>query len=200
MDIRLDGRTAVITGGSKGLGLAMAQRFAASGADVAILARPPETLAAGKQQIQAGAKGKVATVSPDVSKLADIRRAYDQVMSELGKIDILVNNAGQATSGPSEEVTDEMWQADLDLKLFAQIRFARLVFPDEATPLGPDHQRPEHRRQGAGRQQRADLGQPCRANGVLQGTVRRGCASQRAGQLAACRGHRQRPDRPPSSP
>jgi 3-oxoacyl-[acyl-carrier protein] reductase len=63
MDIRLDGRSAVITGGSKGLGLAMAQRFAASGADVAILARTPETLAAAKQQIQAGAKGKVATVS-----------------------------------------------------------------------------------------------------------------------------------------
>jgi 3-oxoacyl-[acyl-carrier protein] reductase len=129
MDIRLDGKSAVVTGGSKGLGLAMAQRFAASGADVAILARTPETLAAAKQQIQAGAKGKVATVSADVSKVADIRRAYDQVMSELGKIDILVNNAGQATSGPSEEVTDEMWQADLDLKLFAQIRLARLIFP-----------------------------------------------------------------------
>src|SRR5271169_671332 len=108
MDIRLDGRSAVITGGSKGLGLAMAQRFAASGADVAILARTPETLAEAKQQIQAGAKGKVAAVSADVSKAADIRRAYDQVMSELGKIDILVNNAGQATSGPSEEMTDDV--------------------------------------------------------------------------------------------
>src|SRR6516164_9380506 len=125
MDIRLDGKSAVITGGSKGLGLAMAQRFAASGADVAILARTPETLADAKQKIQAGAKGKVATVSADVSKAVDIRRAYDTVMSELGKIDILINNAGQATSGPS----DEMWQADLDLKLFAQIRLARLVFP-----------------------------------------------------------------------
>jgi short chain dehydrogenase len=155
MDIRLDGRSAVVTGGSKGLGRAMAQRFAASGADVAILARTPETLAAAKQQIQAGAKGKVATVSADVSKVADIRRAYDQVMSELGKIDILVNNAGQATSGPSEEVTDEMWQAD--------------------------------------------LGQPCRANGVLQGARGRECASQHPGQLIACRGHRQRPDRSPPS-
>src|SRR6516165_5158687 len=129
MDIRLDGKSAVITGGSKGLGLAMAERFAASGADVAILARTPETLADAKQKIQAGAKGKVATVSADVSKAVDIRRAYDTVMSELGKIDILINNAGQATSGPSEEMTDEMWQADLDLKLFAQIRLARLVFP-----------------------------------------------------------------------
>ena len=52
MDIRLNGKSAVITGGSKGLGLAMAQRFAASGADVAILARTPETLAEAKQQIR----------------------------------------------------------------------------------------------------------------------------------------------------
>jgi 3-oxoacyl-[acyl-carrier protein] reductase len=129
MDIRLDGRSAVITGGSKGLGLAMAERFAASGADVAILARTPETLAEAKQKVQAGAKGKVMTVSCDVSKAADIRRAYDAVMSEFGKVDIYVNNAGQATRGPSEELTDEIWQADLDLKLFAQIRFCRLVFP-----------------------------------------------------------------------
>jgi 3-oxoacyl-[acyl-carrier protein] reductase len=129
MEIRLDGRSAVITGGSKGLGLAIAERFAASGADVAILARTPETLAEAKQKIQANAKGEVAAISCDVSKAADIRRAYDQVMSELGKIDIYVNNAGQSNRGPSEELTDEMWQADLDLKLFAQIRFCRLVFP-----------------------------------------------------------------------
>src|SRR6266852_8030907 len=129
MDIRLDGKSAVITGGSKGLGLAMAEKFAASGAAVAILARNPDTLAEAKRQIQTGANGKVATVSADVSKAADIRRAYDSVMSELGKIDILVNNAGQSTRGPSEELTDEQWQADFDLKLFAQVRFARLIFP-----------------------------------------------------------------------
>jgi 3-oxoacyl-[acyl-carrier protein] reductase len=129
MDIRLDGRSAVITGGSKGLGLAMAERFAASGADVAILARSPEPLAEAKKKIEAGAKGKVAAISTDVSKAADIRRAYDQIMSEFGKIDIFVNNAGQSTRGPSETLTDEQWQADLDLKLFAQIRLSRLVFP-----------------------------------------------------------------------
>ena len=129
MEVRLDGRTAIITGGSKGLGLAMAQRFASSGADVAILARSPETLAEAKRKIAADAKGKVAAISCDVSKAADVRKAYDQIMSEFGKIDIYVNNAGQSTRGPSEEITDEMWQADLDLKLFAQIRFCRLVFP-----------------------------------------------------------------------
>ena len=129
MDIRLDGRSAVITGGSKGLGLAMAEKFASSGADVAMLARSPETLAEAKQKIAANAKGKIAAVGCDVSKATDVRKAFDQIMSEFGKIDIFVNNAGQSTRGPSETITDEMWQADLDLKLFAQIRFCRLLFP-----------------------------------------------------------------------
>jgi 3-oxoacyl-[acyl-carrier protein] reductase len=130
MDVRLDGKSAVITGGSKGLGLAIAEEYAASGGDVVILARDPGTLAEAKTKIQGRAPGaKVAAISCDVSKAADIRRAYDQIMSEFGKIDIYVNNAGQSTRGPSETITDEMWQADLDLKLFAQIRFCRLVFP-----------------------------------------------------------------------
>ncbi len=129
MDIRLDGKSAVITGGSKGLGLAMAERFAASGADVTILARDAATLADAKAMIQKGAKGKVAAISCDVSKMAPIQAAYDQVMRDFGKIDIFVNNAGQSTRGPSETITDAMWQADLDLKLFAQVRFCRLIFP-----------------------------------------------------------------------
>jgi NAD(P)-dependent dehydrogenase (short-subunit alcohol dehydrogenase family) len=130
MDIRLDGKSAVVTGGSKGLGLAIAEEYAASGADVAILARDPGTLAEAKAEIQGRAPGrKVAAISCDVSRAADIRKAYDQIMSEFGKVDIFVNNAGQSTRGPSETLTDEMWQADLDLKLFAQIRFCRLVFP-----------------------------------------------------------------------
>jgi len=129
MEVRLDGKSAIVTGGSKGLGLAIAKEFAASGADVAILARDPATLADAKGQIQRGAKGKVAAISCDVSKMVPIKAAYDQVMSEFGKVDIFVNNAGQSTRGPSEELTDEQWQADLDLKLFAQLRFCRLLFP-----------------------------------------------------------------------
>jgi NAD(P)-dependent dehydrogenase (short-subunit alcohol dehydrogenase family) len=130
MDIRLDGRSAIVTGGSKGLGLAIAQEYAASGADVAILARDPGALAEAKQKIQAGAHGrKVAAISCDVSKADAIKKAYDQVMAEFGKVDIFVNNAGQSTRGPSEKLTDEQWQADFDLKLFAQVRFCRLVFP-----------------------------------------------------------------------
>ncbi|MBV8888372.1 MAG: SDR family oxidoreductase [Alphaproteobacteria bacterium] len=130
MEIRLDGRSAIITGGSKGLGLAIAEEFYASGGDVAILARDPGTLAEAKQKVAGkGGKGKIAAISCDVSKADAIKKAYDQVMAEFGKVDIFVNNAGQSTRGPSETITDEMWQADLDLKLFAQIRFSRLVFP-----------------------------------------------------------------------
>jgi NAD(P)-dependent dehydrogenase (short-subunit alcohol dehydrogenase family) len=130
MEIRLDGRSAIVTGGSKGLGLAIAEEYFASGADVAILARDPGALAEAKQKILGrGGKGKVSAISCDVAKADAIKQACDQVVSEFGKVDIFVNNAGQSTRGPSETITDEMWQADLDLKLFAQIRFCRILMP-----------------------------------------------------------------------
>jgi 3-oxoacyl-[acyl-carrier protein] reductase len=129
MEIRLDGRAAVVTGGSRGLGLAMATRFAASGADVAILARRPEALEEARAVIAATAKGKVEAVACDVSKAEDIAHAHAAVMARLGRIDIVVNNAGTARTAPFEEVTDAIWQADLDLKLFAAIRLTRLAWP-----------------------------------------------------------------------
>ncbi|HEV3395079.1 MAG TPA: SDR family NAD(P)-dependent oxidoreductase, partial [Xanthobacteraceae bacterium] len=127
MDISLHGRTAMITGASKGLGLAMATRFAQSGADVALLARRPDVLAEAKAAVAAGAKGKVAVFACDVSKAADIARAYAGVMETFGKVDILVNNAGESKALPFATITDELWQSDLDLKLFAAIRTCRLV-------------------------------------------------------------------------
>ncbi len=129
MDIRLDGRTALITGGSKGLGLAMAAQFAASGADVAIVARRAEALEEAKRSIGATARGRVVTVAADVAKADDVARAYAAATEALGRIDILVNNAGTSQTGKFAEITDEVWQADLDLKLFAAIRLARLAFP-----------------------------------------------------------------------
>ncbi len=129
MDVRLDGRKALITGASKGLGLAMATSFAASGADVAILARRPDALEEAKGVIAATAKGRVVAVAADVSKADEVARAHDAVTSALGPIDILVNNAGTSQTGKFEDITDAVWQADLDLKLFAAIRLARLVFP-----------------------------------------------------------------------
>jgi 3-oxoacyl-[acyl-carrier protein] reductase len=129
MDIRLDGRTAVITGGSKGLGLATATRLAASGADVAILARRPEVLEEARRLISKTARAEVAATVCDVSRADDIRRGYDAVMERFGKIDIVVNNAGTSRTLPFEEVSDESWQEDFNLKLFAAIRLTRLVWP-----------------------------------------------------------------------
>jgi 3-oxoacyl-[acyl-carrier protein] reductase len=127
MEISLRGRTAMITGASKGLGLAMATRFAASGADVAMLARRPEVLAEAKAAVAAGAKGRVEVFPCDVSKAADIERAYKGAVEAFGKVDILVNNAGESKALPFATITDEVWQADIDLKLFAAVRTCRLV-------------------------------------------------------------------------
>jgi NAD(P)-dependent dehydrogenase (short-subunit alcohol dehydrogenase family) len=129
MRIDLDGRVALITGGSKGLGLAMATAFAAAGADVAILARQRESLAAAKDAIAAAGRGRAEAFACDVAKADDVRAAFDGAMSRFGRIDILVNNAGTSQRGRFEEISDEVWQADLDLKLFAAIRLARLVLP-----------------------------------------------------------------------
>ena len=130
MDIRLDGRSAIVTGGSKGLGLAMATRYAASGADVAILARNADALERARAAISEKGRGRVVAIACDVSKADEIERAYATAVRDLGKVDIVVNNAGTSLRGNFEEITDEVWQADLDLKLFAAIRLTRLAWPD----------------------------------------------------------------------
>jgi len=129
MNISLSGRSAIVTGGSKGIGLGVATRFAASGADVAIVARGTEALEAAVKGMKAAAKGRVIGVQGDVAKAADIERVYGEVMKTFGKVDILVNNAGTSRTGAFEAVTDEMWREDFDQKLFAAIRLIRLVWP-----------------------------------------------------------------------
>ena len=129
MDISLSGRSAIVTGGSKGIGFAIATRFTASGGDVAIVGRGREALDSAVKQIGAAAKGRIVGVQGDVGTMAGVQAAYDQAMAAFGKIDIIVNNAGTSATGPFEKLTDEIMQADLDLKLFAAIRLARLVWP-----------------------------------------------------------------------
>ena len=129
MEISLAGRSAVITGGSKGIGLGVAMRFAQSGADVAIVARGREALDHAAKTIDAAASGRVVAVAADVANAADVKRAYDDVMRAFGKVDILVNNAGTSRAGPFEDLTDEVMQQDLDQKFFAALRLARLVWP-----------------------------------------------------------------------
>jgi 3-oxoacyl-[acyl-carrier protein] reductase len=129
MDVNLAGRTAIITGASKGIGLAVATRFAASGAEVAIIARGREALDNAVKIIAESGRARVASIQADVAVAADLRRAYDEAMAQFGKIDIVVNNAGTSRTGGFEEITDEVWREDFDQKLFAAIRLTRLVWP-----------------------------------------------------------------------
>jgi 3-oxoacyl-[acyl-carrier protein] reductase len=129
MDVNLAGRTAIITGASKGIGLAVATRFAASGAEVAIIARGREALDNAVKIIAESGRSRVAAIQADVAVAADLRRAYDKAMTQFGKIDIVVNNAGTSRTGAFEEITDEVWREDFDQKLFAAIRLTRLVWP-----------------------------------------------------------------------
>ena len=128
MEVTMKGRVAAITGGSKGIGLAVARRFAESGAKVAILARGAQDLKAARELLAKDGV-EVRDYVCDVSKAADIAKAHDRIAADLGPVDVLVNNAGTSRAMAFETVTDEMWQDDLDLKLFAAIRFSRLVWP-----------------------------------------------------------------------
>jgi NAD(P)-dependent dehydrogenase (short-subunit alcohol dehydrogenase family) len=129
MELTMNGRSAIVTGGSKGIGFAIAGSFASSGADVAIVARGQESLDAAVAEIRKTAKGKVAGIAADVGTAAGAQKAYDGAVAALGKVDIVVNNAGTSATGPFEKLTDELMQADLDLKLFAAIRLSRLAWP-----------------------------------------------------------------------
>jgi NAD(P)-dependent dehydrogenase (short-subunit alcohol dehydrogenase family) len=136
MDTSLNGRVALITGGSKGLGLAMAKAFYLAGAKVAILARDAQVLEKAKSEILSlkvndknSAACAVASFVCDVTDPQAIIATHLAVTNKLGSIDILINNAGQSAAKPFANITDEEWQADLDLKLMAAVRITRLVWP-----------------------------------------------------------------------
>ena len=128
MNVSMKDRVAIVTGGSKGIGIAVARRFAESGARVAILARGADDLKAAREQLAKDGL-EVRDYVCDVAKAADISRTYEKVAADFGKVDVLVNNAGTSRAMAFETVTDEIWQEDLDLKLFAAIRLSRLVWP-----------------------------------------------------------------------
>jgi 3-oxoacyl-[acyl-carrier protein] reductase len=129
IDMRMDGRCALITGASKGIGYAAAVNFMKAGANVAIVARRPDVLEEARASLAREGKGKVVGIAGDVSKADDCGRIFAAAEKALGRVDVLVNNAGTHQNGPFEAATDEIWQADFDLKLFAAIRLSRAAFP-----------------------------------------------------------------------
>ena len=129
MDLGLQGRVAIITGASEGIGRATALRLAQEGARVAICARRENLLQKAAADIREQTGGELLPVVADVSKLTDIQRLVQTVVERWDGVDILVNNAGTSAAGPFQEVADEVWMADLELKLFAAVRCTREVIP-----------------------------------------------------------------------
>jgi len=124
MDLNLNGKRVLITGGSKGLGLAMAQCFASEGCDLHLAARSQTTLEDAAETIRHQYPVKVNTIAIDLAQHGSAAR----VVEACGDIDILVNNAGDIPSGSLEAVDEERWRAGWDSKVFNYINLSREYF------------------------------------------------------------------------
>jgi 3-oxoacyl-[acyl-carrier protein] reductase len=130
MDLNLAGKVAVVTGGSLGIGRAIAAELAAEHADVVIVARNPERVDAAAKQISDASGRRVIGVAGDMTRLEDIERAMDAARQAFGPIDILVNNAGASPMGRIADTPDGIWEKSLNLKLMGYVRCARAVLPN----------------------------------------------------------------------
>ena len=128
MDFELKGKTAFVTGGSRGIGRAIALKLAGQGANVAICGRTKESLEETAQDIR-DLGVEAWTFQADVSKLEDVEGFATGALKAAGGVDILVNNAVTSTAAPFDEQTDELFRYHIDVKLMAYIRLARLILP-----------------------------------------------------------------------
>jgi NAD(P)-dependent dehydrogenase (short-subunit alcohol dehydrogenase family) len=128
MDLGLKGKVAVVTGASRGLGRAIAEELAREGCALAICARGEDDLTKAAADLRGGG-AEVFDRVLDVTDPAQVRSFIADAAGALGGIDILVNNAGRAHPGNFESLTDEDWQADIDVKLFSMIRCSREALP-----------------------------------------------------------------------
>ena len=126
MDLGLEGKAALVTGGSRGIGLASARRLAEEGADVVVCARDAERLDEAVSELS-GLAGTVSGVPADATDAGDLERVVDAARERHGRVDVLVNNVGTSLRGSFAELDDATWQADLDLKLFSAIRLTRAL-------------------------------------------------------------------------
>jgi len=129
VDLELDGKTALVTGGSKGIGRAIALALAREGGRVAICARDRAALEATARELRAAGRAEAVALAGDLSRLEEVERVVDEAARRLGRIDILVNNAGAIRGGDFLTIPDEQWAGDWSLKLLGYVRMARAVFP-----------------------------------------------------------------------
>ncbi|MDA1089657.1 MAG: SDR family oxidoreductase [Proteobacteria bacterium] len=128
MDFQLKDKVAFVTGGSRGIGRAVALMLAGQGMNVAICGRTQESLDQTVADIRALGVDAWA-FQTDVSRLEDIERFVAAAAAAAGRVDVLVNNAVTSTSAPFDELTDDEFRYHIDVKLMAYIRIARLVLP-----------------------------------------------------------------------
>ena len=129
MNLELGGKVVVITGGTDGLGLALATRLAEEGASVAVCGRDEERLGAAARTVGEAGGGQVLAQRADVSRPPDLEGLVDVVMARWGRMDGVVHNAGRSSAGSIEAVDDAAWESDLQLKLMAAVRLTRLAMP-----------------------------------------------------------------------
>lgn len=135
MELGLAGKTAIITGGSAGIGLACAKALYDEGVSVVITARDADRLEAAVSAIKARRNNSpvqpptIVAVQGDMSLAADVQKVVDTALSRLGKIDILINNAGSARAGAFLSLSDEAFMDAWNLKLLGYIRMVRAVAP-----------------------------------------------------------------------
>jgi len=128
MDLGLRDKRAIITGGSIGIGLAVAQGLAEEGVDLVLVARDAERLTAAAEQISAQHGVKVRAVAADIATATGVQSVIDAVVAE-GGVDILINNAGSGSNETIEAAPDEKWQFYWDLHVMAAVRLARGIIP-----------------------------------------------------------------------
>ena len=126
----LTGKVALVTGGSKGLGKAMARGLAEAGADVVISSRHEEELRPALDAILSGTGRKGRYVVADVAKRSDVARLAAEAQKAFGKVDVLINNAGTNAPQPIDAVTDETWDRVLETNLTSVMALTRAVVPD----------------------------------------------------------------------
>ena len=129
LELGLEGKVAIVTGGSDGMGLATARRFVSEGARVAICARRAENLERAADELRAAGGGAVFARPADVTSAADVDRFIGAVTAEFGGVDILINNAGASAAQGLEALDDDAWLADIQLKVMGAVRFCRGVVP-----------------------------------------------------------------------
>jgi 3-oxoacyl-[acyl-carrier protein] reductase len=132
----LTGSVAVITGGSKGIGEAIARRLAADGADLVLAARTQADLSAAADSIGTETGRRVETVAVDLRTSEGAERLHSEATSAFDSIDILVNNAGATKPGPFLELSDEDWLDGFALKFHGAVRLSRLFWPDLVSSHG----------------------------------------------------------------